>query len=127
MPVVLTYCSIYVTLPIADSYTERCIVPEKKKRFTLDLDPEMQMRLKIAAALKSISMRRYCLDAIEKELAKEDIGFSEPASFNLAAFGRVGALRDEIFQGRESQTDSVELIREAREIRTEKLERRSGG
>ena len=102
-------------------------MPEKKKRFTLDLDPEMQMRLKIASALRSISMRRYCLDAIEKELAKEDIAVSEPTSFNLEAFDRLGALRGEIFQGREIQTDSVELIREAREIRTKELERLSGG
>ena len=100
---------------------------EKKRRFTLDLDPELQLRLKVAAALKGISMRQYCLTAIEKELAKEDIGPNDPPSFNLEAFDRLISLRDEIFQGQVSQTDSVELIREAREIRTKELERRSSG
>lgn len=102
-------------------------MPEKKKRFTLDLEPEVQQRLKIAAALKGISMRRYCLDAIERELAKEDIGPNASPRFNLEAFDQLVALGNEVFQGRESQTDSVELIREAREIRTKEIERRSGG
>lgn len=44
----------------------------KKKRFTLDLELEMQQRLKIAAALMGISMRQYCIDAIESRLALED-------------------------------------------------------
>ena len=72
-------------------------------------------------------MRRYCLDAIERELAKEDLGPNAPTSFNLEAFNRLVALGDEIFQGRESHTDSVELIREAREIRMKDVERLSGG
>ena len=42
-----------------------------KKRFTLDLDPEFQKRLKVAAALKGISMRQYCVTAIEAELAQD--------------------------------------------------------
>ena len=33
----------------------------KKKRLTLDLDPPVQRRLKAVAALKGVSMRRYCL------------------------------------------------------------------
>ena len=42
-----------------------------KKRFTLDLDPDFQKRLKVAAALKGISMRQYCVAAIEAELNQE--------------------------------------------------------
>lgn len=45
----------------------------KKKRLTLDMDPAFQRRLKATAALKGISMRRYCLTAIEGELAKDEI------------------------------------------------------
>ena len=37
----------------------------KKKRLTLDLDPVFQRRLKVFAALKGVSMRRYCQTAIE--------------------------------------------------------------
>jgi len=94
-----------------------------KKRFTLDLDPEVQLRLKVAAALRGVSMRQYCLAALEKELAKEDIATTDTPSFNLEAFEQLGKLRDEIFQGREALSDSVELIREAREIRAKEQER----
>ena len=45
---------------------------EKKKRLTLDMEPPMQRRLKAIAALKGISMREYCLSAIEKEMAKDE-------------------------------------------------------
>ena len=41
----------------------------KKKRLTLDLDASVQERLKVAAALKGMSMSQYCLTAIENELA----------------------------------------------------------
>ena len=47
---------------------------DERKRFTLDLDPFFQRRLKVIAALKGISMRRYCLVAIEKELATDEAG-----------------------------------------------------
>ncbi len=40
----------------------------EKKRFTIDLDVSFQRRLKVIAALKGVSMRRYCIAAIEKEL-----------------------------------------------------------
>ena len=44
----------------------------KRKRLTLDLDPTFQRRLKATAALKGVSMRRYCQDAIARELAKDE-------------------------------------------------------
>ena len=44
----------------------------KKKRLTLDLDPAFQRRLKVIAALKGVSMRRYCQTAIDRELTKDE-------------------------------------------------------
>ena len=102
-------------------------MPPKRKRFTLDMDPEVQIRLKVAAALKRVSMRRYCLDAIEKELAKEDIPPAESPGMTEESFESLLSLRDEIFQGRTLHGDSTELIREARELRDKDLERLSGG
>ena len=101
-------------------------MPAKKKRFTLDLDPEVHVRLKVAAALRGVSMRQYCLTAIEKELAKEEIPPAESPGFTKESFERLISLRDEIFQGRTLPGDSTELIREAREIRDKDLERLSG-
>ena len=96
-----------------------------KKRFTLDLDPDFQKRLKVAAALKGISMRQYCLAAIEAELGQEqDINL---AGHTLSEEGlnRIAALRNEIFGGVPLLEDSADLIREERELRSIELERRS--
>ena len=90
----------------------------KKKRLTLDLDPALQRRLKAVAALKGMSMRQYCQDAIEKELAKDD----EASEVRRPSFAieRMLALKNEIFQGRKLPGDSAEFIREARESRAER-------
>ena len=88
----------------------------KKKRLTLDIDPELQSRLKAVAALKGVSMRRYCQDAIESKLAK-DVEAGEGARPS-SGIERMLALKDEIFQGRKLPGDSVEFIREARESRS---------
>ncbi len=45
----------------------------EKKRFTLDLEPLFQRRLKVTAALKGVSMRQYCLAAIEQKLAIDEV------------------------------------------------------
>ena len=45
----------------------------KKKRLTLDMDPAFQRRLKATAALKGVSMRQYCLTAIDRELDKDEV------------------------------------------------------
>jgi len=42
------------------------------RRFTLDLEPSFQLRLKVIAALKGVSMREYCLLPIEMQLAKDE-------------------------------------------------------
>jgi hypothetical protein len=47
-------------------------VGSEKKRLTLDLDPPFQRRLKARAALKGVSMRQYCLAAIEAEMLKDE-------------------------------------------------------
>ncbi len=93
----------------------------KKKRATLDLDAEVQQRLKAAAALKGISMRQYCQNAIETELAKErpPDAPAEGSGSNMA--DRLAALRKEIFGDRVLPGNSVDLIRESREMRDEQL------
>ena len=59
---------------------ERQAMEVKKKRLTLDLDPAFQRRLKVIAALKGVSMRRYCQTAIDRELTKDEAeGVSETA------------------------------------------------
>ena len=101
-------------------------MPEKKKRFTLDLDPGVQTRLKIAAALRGVSMRRYCVSAIEKELAQDNEAVFQTPRFTEEGLNQLLALREEIFGGEMLPGDSTDIIREERELRTKELERRSG-
>ena len=101
-------------------------MPEKRKRFTLDLDPEMQRRLKVSAALKGISMRQYCVSAIEKELAQDHDAVFQTPRFTEKDLDELLALREEIFGGEMLPGDSTDVIREERELRTKELERRSG-
>ena len=101
-------------------------MPSPKKRFTLDLEPEMQVQLKVAAALKGVSMRQYCVTAIEAELAQERHIRLAGTSLSEDGFSRLTALRDEIFGGVALPEDSADLIREERELRSDELERRSG-
>ena len=43
-----------------------------KKRFTLDLEPSFQRRLKVITALKGVSVREYCVELIERQLAVDE-------------------------------------------------------
>ena len=90
----------------------------KKKRLTLDLDPMMQRRLKAIAAMKGISMRQYCLTAINRELAQEEGTAVTSLPFGHEALDRLDNLRNEIFGDQTLSGDSVKFIREAREFRS---------
>ena len=50
-----------------------------KARLTIDLEPGLHERLKVVAARKRTTMRRYCVRAIERQLAEE------PAEYLTAA------------------------------------------
>ena len=90
----------------------------KKKRLTLDMDPRVQRRLKVIAALKGISMRQYCLAAIDKELAQDEAVGVVDLPFGHEALDRLDALREEVLGNKVLPGDSAEFIREARESRS---------
>ncbi len=93
----------------------------QKKRFTLDLDSAFQRRLKVIAALKGISMRQYCLSAIEKEMGEDELEDVKSLPFGREALNRLAALQAEVFGEQEVPGDSTDLIREAREDRAKTL------
>ena len=108
----------------------------KKKRLTLDMDPAFQRRLKATAALKGVSMRQYCLSAIEGELDKDGVNNVDAESETVSTFKdqSVGfdidglkALRQEIFGDRVLPGNSADLLREARAIRDAELEAATTG
>lgn len=88
-----------------------------KTRFTLDMTPDLRMRLKIAAARRGITMRQYSLSAIEKQLEKEDIKVLAAGTFNRGTVEKARALQKSIFGRRRLSDESTELIRQAREER----------
>ncbi len=47
----------------------------EKSRLTIDLEPALHGRLKVVAARKGVTMRRYCLQAIERQLAEEPVEY----------------------------------------------------
>ena len=93
----------------------------KKKRLTLDLDPTAQRRLKAAAALRGVSMSQYCQAAIENELAKDEADRVTVQPAGRSDIEGLIALRKEIFGDKVLPGSSVDLIREAREIRDAQL------
>ena len=100
-------------------------MPTPKKRFTLDLEPEMQIKLKVAAALKGVSMREYCVTAIVSELDRDKTADLRKPGLTEEGLDRITALRDKIFGGDMLPGDSTDIIREERELRSKELERRS--
>jgi predicted DNA-binding protein len=51
----------------------------ERARLTIDLEPALHKRLKVVTARRGITMRRYCVEAIERRLAEE------PAEYLTAA------------------------------------------
>ena len=93
----------------------------KRRRLTLDVDSGFQRRLKAVAALKGVSMRRYCQAAIERELTKDEANgvLGQP----IGHFDIEGLIttRKEMFGDKVFSGDGAELIREARAIREAQL------
>ena len=46
-------------------------MPANKSRLTIDLEPDVHARLKIVAARRRTTMRRYTVQAIERQLSEE--------------------------------------------------------
>lgn len=92
-----------------------------KQRITLDLDPPVQRRLQAVAALQGLSAHRYCLDAIDWALTRDEAnGVRGERSDRVDIEGLV-TLRQEIFGDTVLPGSAVDLIRDARELRDAQL------
>ena len=92
-----------------------------KSRLTLDMTPGLRTRLKIAAARKGVTMRKYSLSAIEQQLEREEVGVLASGIFNREAVERAKALQKAVFGKRRLADESAELIHHAREERVSQL------
>ena len=89
----------------------------QKERLIPDLDPMTQRRLNAIAAMEAISMRQYCLAAINIDVDKDGKTGVSGHSFGHEALNQLDALRVEILGDGTLPGDSVELIGEACEAR----------
>jgi len=112
------------TILVGDRYRrEGTPMAATKKRLTLDLAPAFQRRLKVMAALKGISMREYCQTAIDRELTKDEANGAGGLLADKSDHERFAELQREIFGEKSLPGNSVDLIREAREIRDAEMDR----
>lgn len=94
---------------------------EQKTRFTLDLEPGFQRKLKVAAARNGVSMRLYCIAAIQSRLELEGALAQEGPSFGPESVEALRRVQTEIFGDRVVSGDTTDLIRELREARSRSL------
>ena len=92
-----------------------------KSRFTLDMTNDLRTHLKIAAAQRGVTMRQYSLEAISKQLARDDVQVKTSSGFNKDAVKKAKALQKSIFGKRRLSDDSAEIIKQAREERASEL------
>lgn len=90
---------------------------EKRERFTLDMTPELRLRLKIAAARKGMTMRDYSIAAIEHHLRQDELKILVPGKFSIESLQKARAFQESAFKEGGLSEDSVDTIRQAREER----------
>jgi uncharacterized protein (DUF1778 family) len=97
----------------------------KRPRLTIDISPQMRRRIKAAAALRDMTVREYIERILEEAVPKEPVHESEQAEYlhHLSPEGvqRLLETSERIMRGRVFTDDSTDLLREAREERTEEL------
>lgn len=102
-----------------------------KERVTLDIEvsAELRERLDAVAARKGVAPRVYCAAAVEEALARDASGGAAAGGRPLSreAVERMRALKREIFKGGKLPGNSVDIIREEREKRAERIDRASRG
>ena len=93
-----------------------------RKRLTLDIDEGLQRRLKAAAALKGVSMRKFCETALEKGLNHTDAQLDREA--RRRSVEELFEQSRRITGGRKFPGNSADIIREEREIRADQIDNR---
>ena len=56
----------------------------KRPRISIDVQPEVRRRLRMAAARRDLTIRQYVLEAIQEQL-REDLGDDLESAFTLTA------------------------------------------
>jgi hypothetical protein len=100
-------------------------LPGKRPRLMIDISPELRRRIKIAAAQKDLSIRKYIEDILDQVVPPEKsfLEKRERGRLNSAAIEDLLKTREEITRAHPGQTyDSVETLHQLREERLKELE-----
>ena len=90
-------------------------------QITIHLDASVKERLRAAAECKGVEVSQYCLDAIRRELSREEED-SEAHTGQPFDFDDLIAFRDALLGDRKFPGNSADIIREEREIRSAQIE-----
>lgn len=96
----------------------------EKKRIQVYADPEIKRRIELAAAKYNIPVTEYCLNAIQQQLADDDLLETEQVTISVSPtldedyIDRLVALREKIKARRDGQP--IDIDRFIEEMRTER-------
>ncbi|MFI5274822.1 MAG: hypothetical protein ACHQ4H_17465 [Ktedonobacterales bacterium] len=94
----------------------------KRPRLTIDITPAMRRRIKAAAAMNDLTVREDVARILEEHVPVEPVGNqAERHHSTPESVERLFRTRERIMHGRVFTDDSTELLREARDERTEEL------
>ena len=89
----------------------------RNEQITIHVDAETKARLLAAAEVKGVDVSSYCLHVLEREVTKDEPQAEEQAG-KPYDFDSLFAFRDALLGDRRFPGDSVDIIHEARELRT---------
>ena len=95
-----------------------------RKRLTLDIDPDLQRRLKAAAALKGITMREFCENTLETALNQDQPKDASDGKSRRQKVDELLVRSRELTGGRKFPGNSADIIREERELRADQIDSR---
>ena len=91
-----------------------------EEQLTIHLSTDIKARLQAAAECKGVEVSRYCLDAIEHELAREETDAQEQTG-KPYDFDSLFAFCDELLGGRRFSKTGLEYLHEARDVRARQM------
>lgn len=99
---------------------------EQTDDFVIDVLPELRKRIKIAAGQSGLSVQEYVEQILEQAVPNMPSSIDEAGKLNRAAVDKLLRTREAIRRAHPDVVfeDSAELIREAREERSQQLEKR---
>lgn len=108
---------------IEATYNEEIQTMKERTRITIDVNPELRTRIKVAAAENGISISEYLGRILEESVPIKDTGITRGHPVTREAIERLRRLREQIFQEHNGQffEDSAELLYQQREERTRQL------